>query len=149
MDRSSNLWSLRLWINEAKGVNYIITCPFIEFFLDILYLLHIHLINTCLMCASHLDISAFWSLFFFLDSVLLNRTWSLQFVLSGSFLWWPSLVFVSPLGSLEELTPRRARRMDILCPMETACLKKLGPSVARYDGVYKDILYMCVFGGVG
>lgn len=35
-----------------------------------------------------------------------------------------ALTGLCPLGSLEEVTPGRARRMDILCPTETACLKK-------------------------
>lgn len=43
----------------------------------------------------------------------------------------------------------RERKMDILCPMETACLKKLGSSVVGYDGHYKNIYIhiwcVCIF----
>lgn len=35
--------------------------------------------------------------------------------------------------------------MDILCPVETACLKKLGSSVVGYDGHYKNI-YIYIYG---
>lgn len=39
--------------------------------------------------------------------------------------------------------------MDILCPVETACLKKLGSSVVGYDGHYKNIYIhiwcVCIF----
>lgn len=93
--------------------------------------------NTCLICASHLDISAFCSLFFFLGYDIFKRTWSLGLCFR-KLLWWPSQVFLLPLGSLEELLGERGG---------WTCLKKLGPSVVGSDGHYKNIyIYMmCVY----
>lgn len=139
-DKWFKLLSLSIGICNASGVDYIITC-ILSFFCSfaILWLLHIPLTNMCLTYDSHLDVLPFWNLPFFLGSVL-----KLVAVLEGSFRWWPSLIFLLPLGSLEELLGQTGDghlwRQHV---PETACLKKLGSQCLDMMGIIR-IHCVCV-----